>query len=76
MLSSFTQPAWQAQKGEGREKSAKVGKRKGSSFPNPPPFSIPPYPLPLSTPATQAKLYINGRSMIPPVFFFAALAEV
>ena len=50
-----------------------MGKRKGSSFPNPPPFSIPPYPLPLSTPATQAKLYINGRSMIPPVFFFTVL---
>ena len=52
------------QKGEGREKSVKVGKREGSSFPKPLPFSgIPPYPL--STPATQAKLYINGRSMSP-----------
>ena len=32
-------------RGRGKEKSAK----------NPPPFSLPPYPLPLSTPATQAK---------------------
>ena len=42
--------------GEG-EKNAKAGKRKVSPFPslpNPPPFSLPPYPLPLSTPATQA----------------------
>ena len=48
--------------GKGREKSVKVGKREMSSFPNPPPFSgIPPYPL--STPAAQVKLYINGHSM-------------
>ena len=26
------------------------------SLPNPPPFSFPPYPLPVSTPATQASL--------------------
>ena len=41
----------------GQEKSAKAGKRKVSpvlSLPNPHPFSPPPYPLPLSTPATQA----------------------
>ena len=38
-------------RGWGREKSAKEGKRgKG----NPPLFSLPPYPLPLSTPATHA----------------------
>ena len=43
--------------GRGGEKSAKAGKRKVSpvlSLPNSPPFSPPPYPLPLSTPATQA----------------------
>ena len=45
--------------GWGREKSAKVGKRKGSavSYPLSPialPFPLPSYPLPLSTPATQA----------------------
>ena len=43
--------------GGGGEKSAKAGKRKVSpvlSLPNSPPFSPPPYPLPLSTPATQA----------------------
>ena len=42
-------------KGRGRgrrtEKSAGEG-----SLPNPPPFSLPPYPLPLSTPPTQAKI--------------------
>ena len=46
-------------KGERREgeKSAKAGKRKVSPFPslpNPPTFSLPPYRLPLSAPATQA----------------------
>ena len=41
----------------GQKKSAKAGQRKVSpvlSLPNPSPFSPPPYPLPLSTPATQA----------------------
>ena len=41
-------PVWQKQKGEGRDKSVKGGKG------IPLPFSLPPYPLPLSTPATQA----------------------
>ena len=51
-------PAWQAQKWEGRwrEKSAKV------ALPIPLSFSLPPYPLPLSMPATQATalLYLNA----------------
>ena len=50
------------QKGRGRgggRKARKKGKGKGSrrplpSPPNPPLFFLPPYPLPLSTPATQA----------------------
>ena len=39
--------------GEKRERGEK-GRRPLSSFPNPPLFSLPPYPLPLSTPARQA----------------------
>ena len=31
------------------------GGRKKPSLPNPPLFSLPPYPLPVSTPATQAR---------------------
>ena len=38
-------------RGWGREKSAKEGKRGKENLPL---FSLPPYPLPLSTPATQA----------------------
>ena len=43
----------------GREKSTKEGKGKGGSLPLsplPPPFSLFPYPLPLSTPATHATM--------------------
>ena len=42
--------------GSGREKSTEAGKRelKGKSSPTPLLFSLLPYPLPLSTPATQA----------------------
>ena len=38
----------------------KVRKQKGPlpSLPNLPPFSLPPYPLPLSTPVTQATPYL------------------
>ena len=40
-------------RGEGREKSTKAGKSDALS-PIPLLFSLPPYPLPLSTPATHA----------------------
>ena len=44
-------------RGGGKKKSAKAGKRKVPYPLSPTPllFSLPPYPLPLSTPATQAK---------------------
>ena len=46
-----------AKRGGGREKSTKEGKGKVPSplSPTPLTFSLSPYPLPLSTPATQAK---------------------
>ena len=56
-----TYPAWQAQKGEGEGKGEKYEsgeKRKKVPYSLsliPFSFSLPPYPLRLSTPATQAK---------------------
>ena len=63
--SGLLQTAWQAQKGE--EGGGGGGKREGSAAPHPqspitPPLPLPPNPLPLSTPATQATLvYPNQR---------------
>ena len=48
---SLYQPAWQAPKGRG---SGEEEKR------NPPLFSLPHYPLPLSTPATRARGFRKG----------------
>ena len=57
--------------GRGGEKSAKEEKGKGASplpSPLPPtalPFSLFPYPLPLSTPATQANFHLEeGETML------------
>ena len=48
---SLYQPAWQAQKVRGSREGEKR---------NPPLFSLPHYPLPLSTPATRAKGFRKG----------------
>ena len=51
--------------GEGRgRKARKRGKGKGA-YPLstiPLPFSLPPYPLPLSTPATRATIFLEGKT--------------
>ena len=49
----------------GREKSTKEGKRKGAPLsPTPLPFSHFPYPLPLSTPATEATFWARKLLLI------------
>ena len=50
----------------GRRKKGRGRGREKPSLPNPPLFSLTPYPLPLSTPATQARGGVE--SGIPPYF--------
>ena len=50
------------------------GGREKPSLPNPPLFSLPPYPLPLSTPATQARGGVKtGTLSFSSSLFFHAL---
>ena len=62
-ITLFSSLRGRRKKGRGREKSTKEGKGKGA-FPSLPyspplPFSLFPYPLPVSTPATQASFLVH-----------------
>ena len=57
-----SQPAWQAQKGEG-EGEGEGEKHETPSYP--PPFFPFSYPLPLSTPATQANRVYHLLRSVP-----------
>ena len=48
----------------GRSKKGRGRGREKPSLPNPPLFPIPPYPLPLSTPATQARGGVESGTLL------------